>query len=131
MELSIYLLFTQRRNFKTHPKNSKKVKINVCLCFRRYFYHLRWPLQIMGRTFYKNTKKTSLYSQRILIFIHKTPVVKNHLTNRRNKRITTTQVNTDGNHGLFLHEQLTHLHTGNTQKKVLDIASEEDIMEND
>ena len=40
------------------------------------------------------------------------------------------QVNTDGNHSLFLHEQLFHLHTGNTQKKVSNIASDEDIMEN-
>ena len=39
------------------------------------------------------------------------------------------QVETDGNHGLFLYEQLTHLHTGNTQKKVSNIASDEDIME--
>ena len=39
-------------------------------------------------------------------------------------------VDTDGNHGLFLHEQLTHLHTGNTQKKVSKIASDEDIVEN-
>ena len=41
-----------------------------------------------------------------------------------------TQVDTDGNQGLFLHEQLAHLHTGSTQKKVSDIASDEDIMEN-
>ena len=41
------------------------------------------------------------------------------------------QVDTDGNHGLFLHEQLTHLHTANEQKKVSNITSHEDIMEND
>ena len=40
------------------------------------------------------------------------------------------QVDTDANHGLFLHEQLAHLHTGNTQKKVLNTASDEDIMGN-
>ena len=40
------------------------------------------------------------------------------------------QVDTDGNHCLFLHEQLAHLHTGNTPKKVSNIASDEDIMEN-
>ena len=44
--------------------------------------------------------------------------------------LTTPQVDTDGNHGPFLHEQLAHLHTGNTQKKVSNIASDEDIMEN-
>ena len=41
------------------------------------------------------------------------------------------QVDTDGNHSLFLHEHLAHLYTGYTQKRVLNIASDEDIMEND
>ena len=40
------------------------------------------------------------------------------------------QVGTDGNQGQFLHEQLAHLHTGNTQKKVSNVAADEDIMEN-
>ena len=40
------------------------------------------------------------------------------------------QVDNYGNHSLFLHEQLAHLPTGNTQKKVSNIASDEDIMEN-
>ena len=40
------------------------------------------------------------------------------------------QVDTDGNHGLFLHEQLANLHTGNKQKKVPSIAIDEDVMEN-
>ena len=31
---------------------------------------------------------------------------------------------------LFLHEQFVHLHTGNTQRKVSNIASDEDIVEN-
>ena len=40
------------------------------------------------------------------------------------------QVDTEGNHGLFLHEQLAHLHTGNTHNKVSNIVSDEDFMEN-
>ena len=44
--------------------------------------------------------------------------------------MTTVQVDTDKNHGLFLYEQLSHLHTRNTQKKISNIASDEDIMEN-
>ena len=40
------------------------------------------------------------------------------------------QVDTDGNHGLFLHEQLANLHARNIQKKVSNIVSDEDIMEN-
>ena len=70
------------------------------------------------------TKIPSLYSQSLLIFIYKTPIVENHPTIRDIKRITTAHVDTDGNHGLFLHEQLAHLHTGNTQKKVSNIASD-------
>ena len=32
--------------------------------------------------------------------------------NNRNYRFTTDQVNTEGKHRVFLHEQLSHLHTG-------------------
>ena len=39
------------------------------------------------------------------------------------------QVDTDENRGLFLHEQLAHLHTGNKQEKVSNIVSDEDITE--
>ena len=39
------------------------------------------------------------------------------------------QVDTNGKHGLFLHEQLVHLHTEITQAK-LQTAFDEDIMEN-
>ena len=69
---------------------------------------LKVALQILGWKFYKNAKKSPLYSQIHLIFIHKTSVVDNH---------PTAQVDTDGNHSLFLHEQLAHLHTGNTKRK--------------
>ena len=47
----------------------------------------------------------------------------------RNLRITMAQVDTDGNLGLYVNEQLAHLHTGNTQKKVSNKAFDEDIME--
>ena len=36
--------------------------------------------QILGRKFYKNTKRSSVYSQSLLDIIHKTPVVKSHPT---------------------------------------------------
>ena len=35
-----------------------------------------------------------------------------------NQGFTTAQVDNNGKHGLFLHEQLAHLHTGNTQTKL-------------
>ena len=43
---------------------------------------LKVALQIVGRKFYKNTQKSSLYSQSILIFIHKPPAVESHPTTR-------------------------------------------------
>ena len=43
---------------------------------------LKVALQILGRKFYKNTKKSSSYSQSLLIFIHKTKVVENYSTTR-------------------------------------------------
>ena len=40
---------------------------------------LKVALQIMGWKFYKNTNNSSLYSQSLLIFIHKTQAVENQL----------------------------------------------------
>ena len=87
-------------------------------------------LQNLGRKFYKHTKKSFLYSQSLLIFIHKTQVVEKHPTTGEIRELLLTRSTLMGNHSLFLHEQLTHLHTGNTRKKVSKIASDEDIVEN-
>ena len=75
---------------------------------------------MLGRKFYKNTERSSSYSQNLLIFIHKLPVVKSHPTTReiRDFLFSLAQVDTDGKHGLFLHEWLAHLHTENTQMKL-------------
>ena len=43
---------------------------------------LKVALQIVGQKFYKSTKNSSLYSQSLLIFIHKSPVVESYLTTR-------------------------------------------------
>ena len=43
---------------------------------------LKVALQILGRKFFTDTKKSSLYSQSLLIFIHRTPVVERHPTKR-------------------------------------------------
>ena len=58
-----------------------------------------------------------------MIFISKIP-------SREIKRFTPAQVDTNEKHVLFLHEQLAHLHTRNTQKKVSNIVPNEEIMEN-
>ena len=39
-------------------------------------------------------------------------------------------VDTNGEHGLFLHEQLIHLHTKDTQTKLQIYRFDEDITEN-
>ena len=77
---------------------------------------LKVALQIVGRKFYKKTKKSSLYPQSLLIFIYKTQVVESHPI-MRNERFTMAQVDTNGKHSLFLPEQLAHniIHTENTQ----------------
>ena len=89
-------------------------------------------LQILGRKFYTNAKKLSLYSQSLLVFIYKTAVVENHPTTREIRELLWPRSTPRGNHGSFLHEQLAHLLTSteNTQKKVSNMASDEDIMEN-
>ena len=84
----------------------------------------------MGQKFYKSTKKSSLYSQSHLIFIHKTTVVENHPTRGEIRELPLPRLTPTGITVYFLHEQLAHLHNGNTQKKVSNIASDEDIMEN-
>ena len=43
---------------------------------------LKVALQILERKIYKNYKKSSLYYQSLLIFIHKTPMVENHSKTR-------------------------------------------------
>ena len=49
------------------------------------YFILKVALQILGQNFYKNTKKTSLYSQSLLIFIHRTPVGESHPITRENR----------------------------------------------
>ena len=44
--------------------------------------YLKVAIQILGRKLYKNTKKSSLYSQSLLIFIYETTIVESHLTTR-------------------------------------------------
>ena len=74
--------------------------------------------QILGQKLHKNTKKSSFYSKILLIFIHRNLVVVRHPITREIKRFTMAHVDTNAKHCLFLHEQLIHLHTENTQTKL-------------
>ena len=56
--------------------NGKHFRIYLRLVIVHFFLNhiktvLKVALQILGRTFYKNTKKSSLYSKSLLILIHK------------------------------------------------------------
>ena len=53
----------------------------TCLCMKFEVTSFSGPADL-GMKFYKNTEKSSLYSQSLLIFIHKTPVVESHPTTR-------------------------------------------------
>ena len=58
---------------------------------------LKVALQILQRKVYKNTKKSSLYSQSLLIFLDKTPVVENHLITREIKDLLWPRSTPTGN----------------------------------
>ena len=58
---------------------------------------LQVALQILGRKIYKNIKKSSLYSQSLLIFIHKTPVVGSHPITRENRDLIWPRSTPTGN----------------------------------
>ena len=94
------------------------------------FQTYRWPFRSLDENFTKIKKKNILLLPSLIIFIHKTPVIENHQTTGEIRELLQLRSTLDGNHNLFLHEQLAHLHTGNTQKKVSNIASDENIMEN-
>ena len=90
---------------------------------------LKVALQILKRKIFKNTKKSPLCSQSLLIFIQRTLIVENNPKTREIRELLRPRSN-HGNHGLFCMKQLAHLHTGNKQEKVSNIASDDDIMEN-
>ena len=62
-----------------------------------YWIILKVALQILGRKFYKNTNKSCLYSQSLLSFIHKTPVVESHLTTREIRELLRRRSTPTGN----------------------------------
>ena len=58
---------------------------------------LKVALQILGQKFYKNTKKSSLYSQSLLIFIHRTPVVERYPITREIRDLLWPRSTATGN----------------------------------
>ena len=90
---------------------------------------LKVALQIFGLKFYKNTKKSSLYFQSLLIFIHKTPVVKNHATTREIRellwpRSRPTRIT------VYFYTSSLLIYMLEIHRRKFQTASDEDIMEN-
>ena len=71
------------------------------------------PLDLV-KMFTKILKKLSKYSQSLLIFLHKTPLVENNLKTREIRDLLQPRSTPTGNMVYFLNEQLAHLHTRNT-----------------
>ena len=85
---------------------------------------LKVAFHTLRRKFTKILKKSSLYAESLLIFIHETPVVENRQLEKLENYYGARQ------HIPFLHEQFAHLHTGNTLKKSSNIAADENIIKN-
>ena len=81
---------------------------------------LKVALQILRRKIYKNTKKSSLYTQSLLFFTHKTTEVESHPTICEIRDLLLPRSIPVGTtvHFFFLHEQLAHLQTENRQTKL-------------
>ena len=99
------------------------------LCAKKLLLFKDGPSDLGNENFTKILKYLP-YTPKAFRFSFIKPSSRKPSDNRRNEIFTTAKVDTDGKHGLLLHEQLAHLHTGNTLKKVSNIASDEDIMEN-
>ena len=68
----------------------------------------------LGTKILQNTKKSSVYSQSLLIFIYRAPVVERRPITREIRNWLTPTRNTVY---FYIHEQLVHLYTENTQAK--------------
>ena len=84
--------------------------------------------QILGRKFYRNTKKKSLYSQSLLTFIHRNPIVKSHSTTGEIKDLLWPRSTPTGNTVYFYMSSMFNytlkIHEASNR------AFDEDIMEN-
>ena len=83
--------------------HQKIVGILLCFCpsirlsAQTSCYNLKLALQILGRKLYKNAEKSSLYSQSLLISIHKTTVVESHQITREVRDLLRPRLTLTGN----------------------------------
>ena len=90
---------------------------------------LKVALQILGRKFYKGTKKSSLYSQSLLIFIHRTQVVERHPITRGIRDCYGPGRHQQETRSIFTWAARSFTHWKYTDE-ASNIAFDEDIMEN-
>ena len=86
-------------------------------------------LQIWGRKFYKNTKKSSSYSQNLLIFIHRTPVVERHPITREITDLLWSMSTPTGN-TVYFYMSSSFIYALKYTDEASNIAFDEHIMEN-
>ena len=82
----------------------------------------------LGQKFYKNTKKSSLYSQSLLIFIHKTPVVASHPTREISDLLWSSSTQTGNTVYFYMSSSIIYI--VKIHRQSFNITSDEDIMEN-
>ena len=92
-------------------------------------YYLKVALQIMGRKFYKSTKKSSLNPQNLLIFIHKTPVVESHPIKREIRDLLWPRSSPTGN-TVYFYMSSSLIYTLKYTDEASNIVFDKDIMEN-
>ena len=85
-------------------------------------------LQILGRKLYKNTEKSSLYSQSHLVFIHKTPLVLDHPTTREIRELLWSR-STPRRIRVYFYTSSSLIYILQIHRRVSNVASDEDIME--
>ena len=88
------------------------------------FFYLKVALQILGRKFYKNTKKSSLYSQSL----HRTPAVERHPITREIMDLLWPMSTPTGN-TVYFYMSSSFIFTLKIHE-ASNIAFYEDIMEN-
>ena len=91
---------SRERERERDPSPSASIISPTRIFLRIMSVILKVAFQILGGKFYKNTKKSSLYSQSLLILIHRTSVVERHPIRRAIRDLLWPMSPTC----LFLHE---------------------------
>ena len=90
---------------------------------------LKVALQILARKFYKNTKKSSLYFQSLLIFIHITPEAESHPKTIEVRDLLRPRSTPTGNM-VYFYTSTSLIYSLKYTYQASNIAPVEDIMEN-